>query len=103
MRAGQLAYGLQVGGLIDPAQHNRQVARDTVRPKSRWSEVVPFQDFRRWPQRQVGVDDAIGETLKEVCLIRCYSDMMELNLRLGPGQGGCTFERCNIVVLIGQG
>ena len=35
-------------------------------------------------------------------LIRCYSEMMELNLSLGPGQGSCTFVRRDIVVLVGQ-
>ena len=35
-------------------------------------------------------------------LVRCYSEMMELNLSLGPGQGGCTFVCSDIVVLIGQ-
>src|SRR5665647_84311 len=102
MRPNQLAYGLQLCGLIDAAQHDRQVTRDAVRPKRRWSEIVSFQDFRRWPQRRVRVDDAIGETLKEVCLVRCYSDMVQLNLSLGPGQRGGAFESRNIAVLIGQ-
>ena len=73
-----------------------------MRPKRRWSEIIPFQDFRRRPQRRIRVDDAIGESLKEVCLVRRYSEMMELNLSLGPGQHGCTFKRRNIVVLIGE-
>ena len=102
MRADQLAYGLQVFGLIDPAQHNRQVAGDTVRPKRRWSEIVPFQDFGRRPQRQVRVDDAIGETLEQVRLVRRNSEMVELNLSLGPSQCGRTFESRNIMMLIGQ-
>src|SRR5665811_1894436 len=102
MRADQLAYGLQVFGLINPAQHHRQVARDTVRPKRRWAEIVPFQDFRRRSQRQVRVHYAIGETLEQVGFVRRYAEMMKLNLSLGPGQGGGTLERRDIVVLIGE-
>src|SRR5712691_6654732 len=35
-------------------------------------------------------------------LVRRYSDVMELNLSLGPGQGGGTFKRCDVMVLVGQ-
>ena len=102
MRADQLARGLQVRSVVDPTQRNRQVAGNAVRPKRRRPEIVAFQDFRRRPKCRVRVENAIRNTLEEVRFVRRYSDMMKLNLSLGPGQGGRAFERRNIVVLIGQ-
>ena len=100
--AQQLADDLQVLDVIDPDQHDRQVAGNSVGPKRRWSALASLQHVGRRPQRRIGVEHVIGETLEEMRFVGVDAEVMELHLRLGPGERDRALEGGGVVMLVDQ-
>jgi len=98
----QLANDFQVFGLIDPNQHDRQVAGDPVGPKLRWSALAYLQNVGRGPQRRIGVEREIGETLEEMRFVGADPEVMELHLRLGPRERHRSLKGGGVVMLVHQ-
>ncbi|MNK94204.1 hypothetical protein D3C87_1143970 [compost metagenome] len=74
MRLDQLANQLEVGRILDPKQHDGQVARDGVSPQTRLSAAILHQRRRLRAHGRVLVDDGVGKP----CI--------ELGVRLGGVQ-----------------
>ena len=87
-------------GLVDLHQHDRQVARDPVRPQRVGAARVAREHVRRRPQRPVRVEDAAGQALEEMRLVGRDAEVVQLHLRLRPGQRGRAVERRRIAVLL---
>ena len=62
------------------------VPGDAVHPEPGRPALVPGQHGGRRPQRRVGVEDPAGEALEEVGLVGVDAEVVELDLRLRPGQ-----------------
>ena len=54
------------------------------------------------PQRRVGVEDAVGEPLEEVRLVRLDAEVVQLDLGLGPGERRRALEGRRVAVLVGE-
>ena len=100
--AYQFANDFQVFGLVDPHQHDRQVAGDSVGPQLRRSALASLQNVGRGPQRRIGVEHAIGETLEEMRFVGTDAEVMELHLRLGPRERHRALEGGGVVMLVHQ-
>ena len=103
MGAEQLPDDIQMFGLIDP-----DTARSAGRRRCRAPKAPMARDRFRFrisdDGRNVGsrIQDAIGEPLEEMRLVRRHSEMMQLHLSLGPGQRGRAVERRGVVMLVGE-
>ncbi len=73
-----------------------------MRPQARGPERVAREDGGGRPHARVGVENAIGELLEEMRLLRVDPEVMELHLGLGPRQGGDPLEGSGIAVLVGH-
>ena len=102
VRAQELADDVEVLRLVDPDQHDRQVARDAVSPQAWCSPFVASQQARRRSERRVRVEDPVGQALEEMGLVRLDPQVMELDLRLRPGEGHRPLEGGRLPVLVGQ-
>ena len=102
VRAEQLPDDVEVIGLVDPDQDDRQVARDAVGPQAGCAPLVAGQQARRRSERRVGVEDPVGQALEEMGLVRLDPEVMELDLGLRPGEGRRPFEGGRLAVLVGQ-
>ena len=98
----QLANDFQILGLIDSNQHDRQIAGDSVRPKRRRSALTSLQHVGRRPQRRIGVEHAIGQTLEEIGFVGVDAEMVKLHLRLGPRERDGALEGGGVVMFVSQ-
>ena len=71
---------------------DRQVAGDAVRPEAGGAPLVPREPSRRRPQGPVREEDPVGEALEEMRLVGLDAEVVELDLGLGPRQGGRPLE-----------
>ena len=101
--AQDLPHDAAILPLVDPHEDDGQVARDPVSPEPGGSGRVPRQGARGRPQPRVRIEDAVGDVLEEVRLVGRDAEMMKLDLRLRPRQGGGALERRRIAILVGQG
>ena len=100
--AQQLADDLQILDVVDPNQHDGQVARDPVRPQRGRAALASAEHLGSRAQRRVGVEDAIREALEELRFVRPDTEMTELHLRLGPRQRDGALEGGRVMVLVDQ-
>ena len=54
------------------------------------------------PQRRAGVEQVAGETLEQAGLARIDAEVVELHLRLGPGQRGRPLEGGGVAMLVDE-
>src|SRR5215208_2112463 len=71
-------------------------------PQAGGASFVLGEAARRRPKGPVRIEDPIGEPLEEVGLVRFDAKVVELDLRLSPGEGGCALERAGLTELVGQ-
>ena len=93
----QLVNDPDVLDVRDAQQDDRQVARDALRPETGLRPGAAHDHFRGRPQRRPGIDEMSGETLEFARLFPVDAEMMELHLRLGPGERGRPLERADVV------
>ena len=103
MGAEELPHDADVLGLVDPDQHDREVPRDPVRPQLGRAARMAREHIGRRSQRAVRVQDAAGEVLEEMGLVHADAEMVDLHLRLGPGERGGPVEGRRISILVGEG
>ncbi len=65
-------------------------------------EPVPLEDVAGGPERRIGIQDSIGKPLEQVRLVGIDLEMMELRLRLGPGECARTLERGRVTIVVGE-
>ena len=63
---------------------------------------VALEHARRRAQRRVGVQDPVGQALEQVGLVRPDAEVVELDLRPGPGQRRRALEHRGIAILLGE-
>ena len=98
----QLPNDVDVVELVDPNQHDRQVAGDAVRPEPGRSPLVAGEHVGRRSQRRVGVEDPVGETLEELRFGGVDTEVVELDLGVRPGEDPGTLEGARSPVLVGE-
>ena len=102
VRPEQLADEVDVRGVVDPHEDDREVPGDAVRPQSGRPALVPGQQGGRRPKRRIRVEDPVGEALEEMGLVGLDAQVVELDLGLRPGQGRRPLEGCRFAILVGQ-
>ena len=102
MGANQLAHDLEIVGVVDPNEHDGQVAGNPGGPQLRLSANAALQQVGRGPQGRVRIDHAISETLKKMRFVGVNAQVMQLHLCLRPRQRHCALERGRVVMLVGQ-
>src|SRR6185436_3976682 len=100
VRAQQLAHDLLVPGIVDPNDHDRDVARYAVWPEDGAASGSPDQELRRLPQRRIEIEDAVGETLEEMRLVVRDAEVMELHLGSRAGEGHDALEGRRVAKLV---
>ena len=60
-------------------------------PEMPWAHSVglaraALEQVRGRPQRRIRIEDVVGEPLKKMRFVRAMPEMVQLHLRLGPGQ-----------------
>ncbi len=90
-------------GLFNLDQNDRKVSRNPGGPKARRPARVPLHEVGRGAEGRIGMEDASRHLLKKVVLSRRHSQVVLLNLRLGPGQIDGAFKHSGVVVLVGEG
>ncbi len=98
----QLAHDLQIRDVVDPADDDRHVAGDAVRPQHGRRPLTACQDVGGRAERRVRVEHVAGQTLEQAGLVGTDAEVEQLDVRLRPRQGAGTLERGGIVVLVGQ-
>src|SRR4029450_1498966 len=96
----ELARDVPMLVLLEPDEDDRQVARDAVRPERADAPFASLEDLARRAEGRIGVDAAVGEALEEERLIRCDPEMVELDLRLRPGERHDPVEGPGVAVLV---
>ena len=61
VRPEQLPDDVEILGLVDPNQDDREVARDAVGPQTGSATIVQSQEPGRWPKRGIRVDDPVRQ------------------------------------------
>ena len=97
----QLANEIEVLGLRDPDDDDRQVAGDAVGPERRCAAIVPGELAGRWPERGIRVQDPVGEPLEQMGLVGLDPEMVELDLGLRPRERRRTFIGADLAILVG--
>ena len=98
--AQQLADDAGILDLVDAHQHDRQVARDALRPQRRRRRQAAPDRVGRRAQRRVGIEDVARQALVEAGLGRADVEMAQLHLRLRPGERGGALEGVGVLVLV---
>ncbi len=98
----QLACDRDVVDIVDPQQHDRQVAGNAVAPERRWTGAAATDCCRRRPQRRVGEQHVPRQALEQAGLGCRDAQVPQLHLRLGPGQRAGAHECVGVVVLVEQ-
>ena len=102
VRAQKLADEFEVVVLLDPHQHDGQIAGNSLRPERRRLARAALEDVGGRPQGRIGIEDMIGEALEQMRFVRADAEMVKLHLRLRPGKRRRPLERHRIVMLVGQ-
>ena len=71
-------------------------------PQRRTFHCAVTECLGRGTQRCIGVQHRIGQSLEQLCFVSPDSKVMELDLRLRPGQRQGTFKHSRVAVLVGQ-
>ena len=77
-------------------------------PEIPWAQSADGPDVLRFsasggrPERGVGVEDPAREILEQVRLVRLDPEMVELHLRLRPGQRDGALEGRRVAILVGE-
>ena len=100
--AHQLANDFQVFVFIDPHQHDRQIARDSVGPQLRGAALASPQHVGGRPQGRIGIEHAICQALEQMRFVGADAQVMELHLRLGPRERHRALEGVGVVMLVRQ-
>ena len=102
VRLQQLAGDVEVFHVGDAQQHDRQVAGNAHGPEPGLSAGAAQDGVGGRPQRRAGIQQMAGETLEQAGFARIDAEMMELHLRLGPGQRGRPLERGGVAMLVDE-
>ncbi len=102
MGSQQLADNLQILDFVDSNEDDRQIAGDSLGPKDRGTGSIPLEDFRGRPQRRVGIEHPIGETLEQMRLVGRNAEMSELHLGLRPRARDCALVSGCVEMLVDQ-
>src|SRR5437016_975733 len=102
MSAQKLPRGLNVFLTIQPQNHDRQIAADSVRPKSRLRQTIERQDMRTRAQGRIGVKNAAGQPLKKMRLVGIEMKVVHLDLRARPGQTRFALEDPRVTIFVGE-
>ncbi len=103
VRPEQLPHDAHVVGLVDSHEHDREVAGYPVSPQRSGALRLTRKDLRGRPQGPIRVENAAGEALEKMRLVRADAEVVLLHLRLRPGQGCGAVERRRIVIFLGEG
>ena len=100
VRLHRLARELQVRGVADLHHHDRQVARDRVRPKARLRLAVARDERRVRAQRRMAVEDASEQPSVGLRLGLADVDLAERHLAVRPGQVDDAVGEVAVAVLV---
>ena len=95
-----LAGDIETLDLGDSQQHDRKIAGYALRPQTGLRTGALPNYVRGRAQIGSGEDDVACETLKKSGLAGVDPKMMELHLRLGPGQRRCTRIRGSVPMFV---
>ena len=98
----QLPREIEMFDIGNAQQRDRQVAGNAHGPKPRLRAGTTADGVGRRPQRRSGMQQMAGETLEQPGLARVDAKVMELHLRLGPGQRTGTLEGGGVAMLVHQ-
>ena len=83
-------------------QHDREIAGYAQAPQIRLAAAAAANGVRWRPQHRSGVDDVPGQTLVLTRLASIDAEMVQLHLRLRPGERAGPLECADVVVLVDQ-
>src|SRR6185436_18865151 len=100
MSAQKLTSHRHIFFAVEPENHDRQIAADSMRPEPRLAELIERQNM--WPgaQRWISIKNATRKPLKQVCLFRIDMQVRHFNLRARPGEASLALENSGVVVLL---
>ena len=98
----QLPGDVEVLGVGNAQQHDRQVAGNAQWPKPRLRAGASKDGVGGRPQGGSRVDEVSRKTLEHACLARTDSKVAELHLRLGPGESRCPLKGSGVAMLVDE-
>src|SRR3990170_2261211 len=102
MRPQQLPDDVDILRLVDAGQYDRQIARYAMRPQRRAFKRAVAECLGRWTQRRIGVQHGIGQSLEQLRFVGPDTEVMQLDLRLRPGQREGALKHSRVTVLVGK-
>ncbi len=102
MRPKQLAGDVEVFDVGYAQQHDRQVAGNAHRPKTGLATAATQDRVGGRSQRRSGIQQMARDPLEQAGFGRIDAEVVELHLRLGPGQRGRTLERGGVAMLVDE-
>ncbi len=102
VRLDQLARQLDVVGVADLQQHDRQVARDAVAPQPRLPATVAQQHRVVGAPARLRVDHRAGQARVELRIGLARVELAQHHLRVRPRQLEHAFGQAPVLVLLGQ-
>ena len=102
VRGQQLAQQAAIVDVVDPREDDRPVAGNAEPPQPGDRQRVRLQRSLRWPQRGVVVQQAVRELLVKMRFAVVDAEVVQLHLRVRPGERRRALECRRIVVLVGE-
>src|SRR5260370_33685908 len=100
MGTQQLPDYLDVLLIVDPRQNDWQIAGNSLRPECGKVHIAPAEDVRSGPQRGVGINHGVGQSLEQEGYFRADAQMVELHLRLRRAKRKGAFKGAGVAVLV---
>ena len=94
----QFARDIQIVGVGNAQKHDRQIAGNAERPEPRLRSGATQDRLGRRTQGRVGVDHVTGQTLEQAGLAGRDAEVMQLHLRLRPGEGRGARKSCRVAM-----
>ena len=95
-----IRYDVDVFGVGDAQQHNRQIAGNPLWPQAGLCAAAAHDRIRGRAEGRRRIDHMSGKPLKQPCLARRHAEMVELHLRLGPRQHRGARKRRGVAMLV---
>ncbi len=98
----QLARDVEILDFRDAQKHDRQIAGNAVRPEPALGTAAAPDRVGGRAQRRCGIEEMPRQTLEQARFARIDAEVMELHLRLRPGQRGGAIKRRSVTVLVDE-
>ena len=102
MSPEQLTDHGNVIGIIHARQYDGQIPGNSLRPQAGNVQRRAAQRIRGRPQGRIHIQDIVGKALEENRFFRSDAQMVQLHLRLSPGEGDGSLKGPAVAIFVSE-